>query len=75
MAKEDKVKTPKSKKTKHATVKEAEGEGGKSKGAVVKEAEVEAVSYEDRMAAVTSISKPMADKKKVMALCKSVVIF
>lgn len=60
MAKEDKVKTPKSKKTKHAKVKGDEADAVKAK-----EAEVEAVPYEVRMAAVTVISKPMADEKKV----------
>ena len=65
MTKQDKVKTPKSKKTKHATVKGTETDGGKTKDAVVKEAEMEAVPYEVRMRAVTAISKPMADEKKV----------
>lgn len=71
MTKEDKVKTPKSKKTKHA-VKEGkeEKEGKKSKELkelkeVKTETEVEAVPYEIRMKAVTTISKPMADEKKV----------
>lgn len=62
MAKEDKVKMPKNKKTKHAKVKGGEADGGKTK-----EAEVEAVPYSVRMAAVTVISKPMADEKKVRA--------
>lgn len=52
MAKEDKAKSPKSKKTKEKEVK-------------AKEVEVEAVPYEVRMKAVTVISKPMADEKKV----------
>lgn len=52
MGKEDKAKSPKSKKT-------------KDKDAKVKEVEPEAVPYEVRMRAVTVISKPMADEKKV----------
>lgn len=77
MAKEDKVKTPKSKKTKQAKVKGAEADGGKTR-----DAEGEAVPYDVRMAAVTVISKPMADEKKVRAascvctssLCRRLVI-
>lgn len=51
MTKEDKGKSPKAKKTKESKGKEVE--------------EVEAVPYEVRMKAVTVISKPMADEKKV----------
>lgn len=51
MTKEDKGKSPKAKKTKESKTKEVE--------------EVEAVPYEVRMKAVTVISKPMADEKKV----------
>lgn len=53
MTKEDKAKSPKSKKTKDGNVKEVEPE---------------AVPYEVRMRAVTVISKPMADEKKVSIL-------
>lgn len=55
MAKEDKAKPPKAKKTKTKEPKD-------------KEVEVEAVPYEVRMKAVTVISKPMADEKKVCGL-------
>lgn len=57
MAKEDKAKSPKVKKTK---TKESNDS---------KEVEVEAVPYEVRMKAVTVISKPMADEKKVRCAC------
>lgn len=53
MTKEDKGKSPKAKKTKESKAEEVE--------------EVEAVPYEVRMQAVTVISKPMADEKKVCA--------
>lgn len=52
MTKDDKGKSPKSKKTKEPKAKEVE-------------VEVEAVPYAVRMKAVTVISKPMADEKKV----------
>lgn len=55
MAKEDKVKTPKSAK-KSKDVKDVKAKG----------AEPEAVPYVVRMKAVTTISKPMADEKKVI---------
>lgn len=54
MTKENKVKSPKSAK--------------KSKDAKAKEGEPEAVPYEVRMNAVTVISKPMADEKKVIVV-------
>lgn len=64
MTKEDKVKSPKSKKT---SKKVKEGKDDSSK-ATKGEVEPEAVSYEVRMKAVTVISKPMADEKKVRML-------
>lgn len=51
MTKEDKAKSPKRQKT--------------SKEIKIKEVETETVPYEVRMKAVTVISKPMADEKKV----------
>lgn len=54
MTKEDKGKSPKAKKTKEPKAKEVD--------------EVETVPYEVRMKAVTVISKPMADEKKVRVL-------
>lgn len=49
------MKSPKGKKTKEPKTKESK----------TKDAEAEAVPYEVRMKAVTVISKPMADEKKV----------
>lgn len=59
MGKEDKAKSPKVKKTKES----------KAKDSKTKEVEAEAVPYDVRMRAVTVISKPMADEKKVGLCC------
>lgn len=62
MTKDDKGKSPKAKKT-------------KTKAKEAKEVEVEAVPYEVRMKAVTVISKPMADEKKVCVCVGGVQMF